>query len=72
GQRVAAVVVAADPARPPALAALQSAVRERVAAYAAPRALAVVAAIPLLPSGKPDPAALRDLAGKATLAGEAG
>jgi O-succinylbenzoic acid--CoA ligase len=58
GQRVTAVVVAAAP---PALAALRSQVRARIARYAAPRALVVVPAMPLLPSGKPDLAALREL-----------
>jgi O-succinylbenzoic acid--CoA ligase len=61
GQRVTAVVVAADPARPPRLDALRAVVRERIAAYAAPRALVLVPAIPLLASGKPDLAALRGL-----------
>jgi len=55
------VVVAADPATPPSLGALRDRVREQMAAYAAPRALVLVPAIPLLPSGKPDLPALRTL-----------
>jgi O-succinylbenzoic acid--CoA ligase len=59
GERVTAAVVPADPAAPPQLADLRSAVRERMPAHAAPRALIMVPAIPLLRSGKPDLAALR-------------
>jgi O-succinylbenzoic acid--CoA ligase len=59
GERVTAAVVPADPAAPPQLADLRSAVRQRLPAHAAPRALIMVPAIPLLPSGKPDLAALR-------------
>jgi O-succinylbenzoic acid--CoA ligase len=61
GERVTAAVVPADPAAPPQLADLRSAVRQRLPAHAAPRALIVVPAIPLLPSGKPDLTALRGL-----------
>lgn len=63
GQRVTAVVVPADPAAPPSLGVLRELVRERITSYAAPRALVLVPAIPLLPSGKPDLAALRELSG---------
>ena len=62
GELVTAVVVAADPADPPGLALLSRAVRERLPDYAAPRALMLVPAIPLLRSGKPDLPALRALA----------
>jgi O-succinylbenzoic acid--CoA ligase len=66
GQRVTAVVVPADPAAPPELAALRARVSEEVAGYAAPRSLVLIPALPLLPSGKPDPAALQALASPAT------
>jgi O-succinylbenzoic acid--CoA ligase len=59
GERVTAVVVPATPSAPPRLEDLRSAVRSHMPAYAAPRALVVVPALPLLPSGKPDIAALR-------------
>jgi len=61
GERVTAVVVPDDPAQPPALPVLRAAVVERLPPYAAPRALVLVAEVPLLPSGKPDLAALRGL-----------
>jgi o-succinylbenzoate---CoA ligase len=61
GQQVTAVVVPADPARPPELAQLRSHVRGRLGAHAAPRQLRLVTRIPLLPSGKPDREALRAL-----------
>ncbi len=64
GERVAVVVVAADPAAPPTLASLRAHVRGRLAAYAAPQTLLLVPEIPLLPSGKPDRQALRKLAAK--------
>jgi O-succinylbenzoic acid--CoA ligase len=43
------------------LADLRSFVKERLPAYAAPRALRVVPAIPLLPNGKPDMVTVRNL-----------
>ncbi|HSR86072.1 MAG TPA: AMP-binding protein [Streptosporangiaceae bacterium] len=61
GEAVTAFVVAADPAEPPDLAGLRSAVREAVSVYAAPKRVVVVPEFPLLPSGKPDRAALRRL-----------
>jgi o-succinylbenzoate---CoA ligase len=61
GERVTAAVVPTDPAAPPRLTDLQAAVRQRMPAHAAPRALILVPAMPLLPSGKPDVAALRGL-----------
>jgi o-succinylbenzoate---CoA ligase len=62
GELVTAIVVPADPADPPALATLRAAVRGKLPDFAAPRALVLVPAIPLLRSGKPDLLALRELA----------
>jgi o-succinylbenzoate---CoA ligase len=62
GELVTAVVVAADPADPPGLPELRRSVRGQLPDYAAPRALVLVPAIPLLQSGKPDLQALRLLA----------
>ncbi|HTT50183.1 MAG TPA: AMP-binding protein [Streptosporangiaceae bacterium] len=62
GELVTAVVVPADPADPPALARLRAAARGKLPDFAAPRALVLVPAIPLLRSGKPDLQALRRLA----------
>ncbi len=59
GEVVTAVVVPADPAAPPLLADVRAHVRARLPGYAAPAALVLVAEIPMLPSGKPDRAALR-------------
>ncbi|GLZ03266.1 O-succinylbenzoic acid--CoA ligase [Actinomadura sp. NBRC 104412] len=59
GERVTAVVVPDDPSHAPDLPALRAWVRETLPAYAAPRELDVVEAIPLLPSGKPDRERLR-------------
>jgi o-succinylbenzoate---CoA ligase len=64
GELVTAVVVAQDPARPPELAALREAVRAVLPAAAAPRALVLVAALPLLASGKPDRLAMTALAAR--------
>ncbi len=61
GERVTAVVVPASFSSPPRLEELRAAVQKRLPAYAAPRALFVVRQMPLLPSGKPDFAALRGL-----------
>jgi o-succinylbenzoate---CoA ligase len=61
GQRVTAAVVPARLATPPRLDELRAAVRKRLPAYAAPRALLVIPTMPLLPSGKPDLAKLRGL-----------
>ncbi|MQA97776.1 MAG: AMP-binding protein [Streptosporangiales bacterium] len=60
GERVTAVVTAADPARPPALADLRAWVRGELPSYAAPHELEVLPEIPLLSSGKPDRRALRE------------
>jgi O-succinylbenzoic acid--CoA ligase len=59
GERVTAVVVPASFANPPNLKELRAAVSRKLPAYAAPRALLIVRAMPLLPSGKPDLATLR-------------
>jgi len=59
GERVVAVVVPADPAAPPALEELRAFCKDRLPAYAAPRALELLPALPQLPNGKPDLAALR-------------
>jgi o-succinylbenzoate---CoA ligase len=59
GEAVTAFVVAADPADPPDAGDLRSRVRHAVSVYAAPKRVVVVPEFPLLPSGKPDRAALR-------------
>jgi O-succinylbenzoic acid--CoA ligase len=61
GERVTAVVVPADPAAPPGLGALREHVRRVLPPAAAPRELMLVPEMPLLPSGKPDVLALRDI-----------
>jgi O-succinylbenzoic acid--CoA ligase len=61
GERVTAIVVPADPADPPSLAALRAAVTGQMPHFAAPRALVLVAEVPLLASGKPDRTALQRL-----------
>jgi O-succinylbenzoic acid--CoA ligase len=66
GQRVTAVVVPAHLASPPRLEDLRAAVRRKLPAYAAPRALLVIPTMPLLPSGKPDLNTLRGLGRNAT------
>jgi o-succinylbenzoate---CoA ligase len=60
GEAVTAVVVPADSGSPPELARLRSDVRGVLSAYAAPSRVVVVPQFPLLPSGKPDRAALRE------------
>jgi O-succinylbenzoic acid--CoA ligase len=59
GEVVAAVVVPADPAAPPLLADVRAHVRVRLPGYAAPAALVLMPELPMLPSGKPDRAALK-------------
>jgi O-succinylbenzoic acid--CoA ligase len=59
GERVTAVVVPADPVRPPDLGTLREHVRQALPAHAAPRELVLLEELPLLPSGKPDLRALR-------------
>jgi len=64
GELVTAVVVAQDPGRPPELAVLRDAVRAVLPAAAAPRALVLVPALPLLASGKADRLAVSELAAR--------
>jgi o-succinylbenzoate---CoA ligase len=52
GERVVALVVPADPAEPPTLAALRVAAKESLPAYAAPRELELVDTLPRTASGK--------------------
>jgi O-succinylbenzoic acid--CoA ligase len=59
GERVTAVVVPGDPSDPPSLELLRMHVRERLPRYACPSELVLTDAIPVLPSGKPDLARLR-------------
>ncbi len=59
GERVVAVVVAADPADPPPLEMLRLHVRERLPRYAAPSRVVMADVIPMLPSGKHDIARLK-------------
>jgi len=60
GERVTAVVVPADPAEPPGIELLRTHVSARLPRYACPSEVVLTEAIPLLPSGKPDLAALKD------------
>jgi o-succinylbenzoate---CoA ligase len=59
GERVTAVVVPADPSDPPGLELLRIHVRETLPRYASPSEVVLTEAIPVLPSGKPDLAALK-------------
>jgi O-succinylbenzoic acid--CoA ligase len=59
GERVTAVVVPADPADPPGLELVRTHVSARLPRYACPTEVVLTEAIPLLPSGKPDLAALK-------------
>ena len=59
GERVTAVVVPADLSDPPSLELLRTHVRDRLPRYACPSELVLTDAIPVLPSGKPDLARLR-------------
>ena len=72
GERVTALVVPADPAAPPGLDLLRAHARGRLPSWAAPRGLVLLARIPLLPSGKPDRAALRKIAGDAIRGADGG
>ncbi|MDD9371091.1 MAG: fatty acid--CoA ligase family protein [Acidimicrobiales bacterium] len=63
GHRVVALVVPTDPAAPPTLAALRDAVRRELPAYAAPRELRVLDALPRTGSGKVSRAGLLDASG---------
>jgi O-succinylbenzoic acid--CoA ligase len=62
GERLTAVIIAADAARPPSLDELRTYVADRMPRYAAPRAVVVVAELPMLASGKPDRQLIRDIA----------
>jgi O-succinylbenzoic acid--CoA ligase len=62
GERITAFVVAADAARPPSLDELRAYVADRLPRYAAPRAMVVIAELPMLASGKPDRQLIRDIA----------
>jgi O-succinylbenzoic acid--CoA ligase len=59
GERVTAVVVPADPSEPPSVELLRTHVRGRLPRYACPSEVVLIAAIPVLPNGKPDLAALK-------------
>jgi O-succinylbenzoic acid--CoA ligase len=59
GERVIAVVVPADREHPPGLELLRTQVSARLPRYACPSEVVLTDAIPVLPSGKPDLAALR-------------
>jgi O-succinylbenzoic acid--CoA ligase len=59
GERVTAVVVPADPSEPPTVELLRTHVSARLPRYACPSEVVLTEAIPMLPSGKPDLAALR-------------
>jgi O-succinylbenzoic acid--CoA ligase len=60
GAVVTAVVVPADPIRPPALTDLQSAVRDELAPYCIPRRVEFVAALPRTALGKVQRGRLRE------------
>jgi O-succinylbenzoic acid--CoA ligase len=59
GERVTAVVVPADWEHPPGLELLRTQVSARLPRYACPSEVVLTEAIPVLPSGKPDLAALK-------------
>ena len=59
GERVIAVIVPADPSEPPALELLRTHVSARLPRYACPSEVVLTEAIPVLPNGKPDLAALK-------------
>jgi O-succinylbenzoic acid--CoA ligase len=59
GERVTAVVVPADWEQPPGLELLRTQVSARLPRYACPSEVVLTEAIPVLPSGKPDLAALK-------------
>jgi o-succinylbenzoate---CoA ligase len=62
GELVTAFVVPTDPDNPPDLSEIRAIVRQSLSAHAAPKKVLVMPVFPLLPSGKPDRAALRDVA----------
>ncbi|HEX2297289.1 MAG TPA: AMP-dependent synthetase, partial [Pseudonocardiaceae bacterium] len=63
GERVAAAVVPADPARPPDPAALRAAARGLLTGARAPKQILLLDALPLRGVGKPDRDAVRALLG---------
>lgn len=69
GERVTAVVVAATQGIPPDLDSLRAQVRATLPRHAAPQAMLLVQALPMLASGKPDRQQLRDMASQARHAG---
>lgn len=62
GERVTAMIVAADEGDPPRLEEIRAYVRDRLPRYAAPQAMVLVAELPMLQSGKPDRQLIRDIA----------
>jgi o-succinylbenzoate---CoA ligase len=60
GERVTAIVVPVDQANPPGLQLLRKHVGARLPRYACPSEVVLREAIPVLPSGKPDLAALKE------------
>lgn len=62
GEAVTAFVIPADQAAPPDPKGLTAYVRQSLSAHAVPKKMFVVPEFPLLPSGKPDRAALREIA----------
>jgi long-chain acyl-CoA synthetase len=63
GERLTALVVAADPAAPPDAAELIAYCRDRIAHYKCPRAVELVPTLPRTPVGKIDKRRLRNAAG---------
>ena len=61
GQRVVAVIVPTDRDNPPTLRELRHLIGDQLGGAAAPRAMAIVSALPLLINGKTDRAAVRQL-----------
>ena len=65
GRRVVAAVVPVPGAPPPTLEELRTRVRESLPAYAAPRQLLLLEAMPRRGPGKPDRVTIADLAARA-------
>lgn len=61
GQRVGAAITPADPAAPPTLADLRTALRDQLAAAALPTRLAILDRLPMIGTGKPDRTAVAAL-----------
>jgi O-succinylbenzoic acid--CoA ligase len=72
GERVTAVIVAADGAVPPGLEQVRQELRGLLPRYALPRGLVHVEEIPLLASGKPDRMRLREIAAQYHVSDSAG